>query len=217
MINFKEDVNPLYIPNIFQRVNAVMKDVKYVQKENKKVNGQYTFVSHDSVTAALHGPMSEHGIVMMPTINKLVQDGNRTVVTMDISFVNADQPDDRINLQYVGYGIDTQDKGIGKAISYAVKYALLKMFCLETGDDVEKDNIEHESIAKNPDEVKAQKKKLCDSVGGKPKYESVGKYFTMMSETYKKSVDEIVMSYVDINKFINDFSEWELANLPELQ
>jgi hypothetical protein len=34
-----------------------------------------------------------------------------------------------------GYGIDDQDKGAGKAMSYAVKYALLKTLGLETGDD----------------------------------------------------------------------------------
>lgn len=222
MINPKEENNrqllvyPNFKPlNIFQRINAVMKEVKYVQKESKKVNGQYTFASHDAVTSALHSPMAEHGIVMVPTINKLVQDGNKTIVTMDISFINADQPDDRINLQYIGYGIDASDKGVGKAISYAVKYALLKMFCLETGDDVEKDNIEHQSPANNISEVTAQKLKLLDSVGGKAKGQSVKKYLEMMADTYKKTVDEIVMTYLDPNKFAQDFNEWELATLPE--
>jgi hypothetical protein len=35
----------------------------------------------------------------------------------------------------MGYGVDPQDKGPGKAISYGVKYALLKVLGLETGDD----------------------------------------------------------------------------------
>jgi hypothetical protein len=34
-----------------------------------------------------------------------------------------------------GYGVDAQDKGPGKAMSYGVKYALLKVLGLETGDD----------------------------------------------------------------------------------
>ena len=216
MIKKNEEIKSDMPRNIYQRINAVMKEVKYIQKNEKK-SGLYSYVSHDSVSAALHAPMAEHGIVMIPTIAKLVQDGNKTIVTMDISFVNADEPTDRITLQYYGYGIDTQDKGIGKAVSYAVKYALLKMFCLETGDDVEKDNIEHESPAKNPDEVKAQKQKLVEAVGGKHKAIAVGKYFTIMSETYKKTVDELVMQYADINKFIDHFAEWELANAPQME
>lgn len=131
--------------NIYQKINAVMQEVKYVQKENKKVNGQYTFVSHDAVTGILHDPLAKYGIVMIPNTDKIVQDGNRTSVEMTISFINSDQPEDRFSIRQFGYGIDTQDKGIGKAISYAVKYALLKVFCLETGDDVEKDNIEYKT------------------------------------------------------------------------
>lgn len=137
------------IKNIYQRINAVMLEVESVQKENKKVNNQYTFVSHDAVAAALHRPMAKHGIVMIPTIAELVQDGNRTSVKMEISFVNADNGDDRINVVSYGYGIDPQDKGIGKAVSYAVKYALLKLFVLETGDDVERSNLDYKPEAKN--------------------------------------------------------------------
>lgn len=129
--------------NIYQRINQVMSEVESVQKESKKVNNQYTFVSHDAVAAALHKPMVRAGIAMIPTIASLEQDGNRTVAKMDISFVNIDNPDDKVTVNYVGYGIDQSDKGIGKAVSYAVKYALLKVFCLETGDDVEKDNTEY--------------------------------------------------------------------------
>lgn len=139
MINKKEEKHQGVL-NIYQRINAVMHDVNAVQKESKKVNNQYTFVSHDAVAAALHGPMAKHGIVMLPTVKELKQDGNRTVVCMEIAFINIDTPEDRFTINYYGYGIDPQDKGVGKAISYAVKYALLKVFCLETGDDVEKDH-----------------------------------------------------------------------------
>jgi hypothetical protein len=38
-------------------------------------------------------------------------------------------------VETIGYGVDPQDKGPGKAISYGVKYALLKVLGLETGDD----------------------------------------------------------------------------------
>ena len=131
------------IKNIYQRLSQVMAEIECVQKGPAKVNGQYTFVSHDSVAKAVHMPMVRAGIMMVPDILELIQDGNRTIVKMGISFVNVDQPEDRVVVNYTGYGIDSQDKGIGKAVSYAVKYALLKVFCLETGDDVEKDNIDH--------------------------------------------------------------------------
>lgn len=129
--------------NIYQRLNAIMIDVRAVNKQDKKVNNQYKFVSHDSVSKVLHDPLANHGVMMIPTITDLQQDGNRTAVQMEIAFVNIDKPEDRLCVNYWGYGIDQQDKGIGKAVSYAVKYCLLKTFCLETGDDVEKDNVDY--------------------------------------------------------------------------
>lgn len=133
------------IKNIFQRINQVMAVVESVNKDkDKKVNNQYSFVSHDAVAKKLHTPMVEAGIVMIPDVVQLIQTGNRTEVKMHLTFVNIDSPEDRFTVTSWGYGNDMQDKGIGKAVSYAVKYGLLKTFCLETGDDVEKDNINHD-------------------------------------------------------------------------
>ncbi len=130
--------------NIHQRVLGVMDDLHYVKKEDKKVNGQYTFASHDGVTAALHPFLVKHRIVVIPTVVEHTIDGNRTVVNVEVNFVNADVPEDKITINSIGYGIDNQDKGIGKAVSYATKYAFLKMFVLETGDDPEQDLIDHQ-------------------------------------------------------------------------
>ncbi|MBB5509601.1 ERF family protein [Paraburkholderia atlantica] len=134
--------------NIYQRMAEVMKAVAYVQKEDKKVNNQYTFVSHDAVTAKLRPALIEAGIFPVVTVKNRSQDGNRTDVTILVRFVNVDKPEEHIEVESFGYGIDPSDKGPGKAVSYAFKYALLKTFCLETGDDPERDNIEHKPAVK---------------------------------------------------------------------
>ena len=43
--------------------------------------------------------------------------------------------DDKCHTEAVGMGIDDNDKAMGKAYTYAVKYALLKLFRLRYGDD----------------------------------------------------------------------------------
>ena len=130
-------------PNIYQRILAVMGDLNYVQKGEKTVNNQYRFVSHDAVSAAVHPLLVRHGIAVIPRVVRWAQDGNRTAVDVEVDFVNVDTPDDRFTVPCFGYGIDPQDKGPGKAVSYATKYAMLKTLVLETGDDPEKDNIDH--------------------------------------------------------------------------
>lgn len=130
--------------NIYQRLVAVMSAVSYVQKEDKRVNNQYTFVSHDAVTAKIRPALLENGIATVCTVKNHIQDGNRTEVTLAVRFVNIDKPEDFVEVESFGYGIDPQDKGPGKAVSYAFKYALLKTFCLETGDDPERDSANYD-------------------------------------------------------------------------
>lgn len=128
--------------NLHQRLASVMEKVTYIQKEKK--NGMnYSIVSHDAVTAKVRPALLENGVIYYPVRCDHSQNGNRTECEMTIRFVNVDEPNDFIDVQSLGYGIDPQDKGPGKAISYAVKYALLKALGLETGDDADYDSIPH--------------------------------------------------------------------------
>lgn len=128
--------------NILQRMHEVMKVVTYIQKE-KKQNMRYSIVSHDTVTSKLRPALINAGIVYWPIEFAFNQNGNRTECTGTVRFACIDDPADYIDVATAGYGIDEQDKGPGKAISYAVKYAQLKAFALETGDDPDLDqNVE---------------------------------------------------------------------------
>lgn len=202
------------ILNIYQRIVAVMKEVKYVQKSDRKVNNMYSFVTHDSVSAALHEPMANHGIVMVPSVAELIQDGNRTIIKMEISFINADDPTDKITVHHYGYGIDPQDKGIGKAISYAVKYALLKLFCLETGDDVEKDSIDYvpkEAMVNNEllRNALTDRKKLIIELAGKENKEDLIVYIDKLKKTFKSKTEEELFLSKEAPDFVKDFVLWK--------
>jgi hypothetical protein len=124
--------------NIAQRIAAVMGEVDYVQKE-KKAGMQYTIVSHDAVTAKVRPLLHKHGVVYYPRDLHVSQDGNRTQARFTVRFENIDDRSDHIDVETFGYGVDSQDKGPGKAMSYGVKYALLKVLGLETGDDPDTD------------------------------------------------------------------------------
>jgi len=126
------------LKNIHQRLAEVMGKVTYIQKE-KKTGMRYSIVSHDAVTAKVRPPLLEVGILYYPIRCETQQMGNRTEARMTIRFVNIDDPADHIDVETFGYGLDDQDKGPGKAMSYAVKYALLKTLGLETGDDPDLD------------------------------------------------------------------------------
>jgi hypothetical protein len=124
--------------NIHQRLHAVMGEVDYIQKE-KKAGMRYSIVSHDAVTAKVRPILHKHRVLYYPLAMGIQQNGNRTEVTLTVRFVNIDDASDWIDVETAGYGIDDQDKGPGKAISYAVKYALLKALGLESGDEPDED------------------------------------------------------------------------------
>lgn len=129
-------------PNVHQRLHAAMGEVKYVQKERKQ-GMRYTIVSHDAVTALVRPALIQQGIVYYPVEMSAEQVGNRTQVLLKVRFANIDEPADFIDVPGLGYGVDDQDKGPGKAISYAVKYCLLKALGLETGDDPDLEDKPH--------------------------------------------------------------------------
>jgi hypothetical protein len=133
------------ILNLHQRMAAVMREVTYIQKETKQ-GMQYKIVSHDKVTAKVRPALLANGVIYYPIRCDTAQNGNRTECNMTVRFANIDDPQDFIDVESCGHGIDTQDKGPGKAQSYAVKYALLKALGLETGDDADHDSIEHNRV-----------------------------------------------------------------------
>jgi hypothetical protein len=135
--------------NIAQRIAAVMGEVDYIQKE-KKQGMNYSIVSHDKVTALVRPALHRHGVICYPRDLKVAQSGNRTEAVFTVRFENIDDRSDYIDVETMGYGVDPQDKGPGKAISYGVKYAYLKCLGLETGDDpdeVQDTRANHEPIA----------------------------------------------------------------------
>jgi hypothetical protein len=133
--------------NVYQRLNKVRATVGYLHKD-KEVAGRYKAVTHDSVTAAVRGPFIEHGIMVVPSIENSAMVKSDTLTAKGIpiwrfearfkvSFVNIDKPDDRIDIILDSHALDEGDKAPGKATSYAVKYAMLKLLSIETGEEEE--------------------------------------------------------------------------------
>lgn len=134
--------------NIYQRIHAIMQDLTYIQKGEKKVNNQYSYVSHDDVSKEVHKVAVKHRVdisvdVVESSIELVATKAGPQFLSkakVDVTFLNIDDPQDfTCSKGMFGMGLDPQDKGPGKAISYACKFACLKRFLLETGDDPEHD------------------------------------------------------------------------------
>jgi hypothetical protein len=142
--------------NIYQRINAVMKKVEYVQKDasvSAGAGGSYKAVTHDMVTAVIRPYLVEFGIVVRPELLKgemlqlkavknEAKDGtghNMHLYSAEyaIHFVNMDKPEDFLTVTVSGHANDSGDKSTGKCLSICTKNAFLKLFSLETGENDE--------------------------------------------------------------------------------
>lgn len=140
--------------NIYQRVNEVRKAVDYVQKSKRVGEGGYLAVTHDNVTALTREHFVKHGVVIIPNLirSKVELTGTNTsrgvpfirfeaVYRFDV--VNADDPGDRFHVEIEAHALDQGDKAPGKVLSYAKKYAVLKLLELESGEEEEDRQDQH--------------------------------------------------------------------------
>ena len=140
------------VKNIYQRINAVMKDVAYIQKDKDVTGGgsSYKAVTHDQVVSAVRASLVTHGIVIEPRQISgefiVMRDLNATPTPIkmglysgcyEIHFVNMDNPEQRTKVEVQAHASDNGDKAPGKAMTYAVKTAVVKQFYFETGENDE--------------------------------------------------------------------------------
>ena len=125
--------------NIYQRINAVMKETDYLQKKGA---AQGKGVKYDEVIAMLRDLLIKHGVVMVvrQTSLEAVKENGKQVVyqgSYEMDLINMDEPKEVVTHSAFGQGMDGGDKAAGKAHTYAVKIMLVKAFGIETGDDEE--------------------------------------------------------------------------------
>lgn len=188
--------------NIFQRISAVMQDVQYLAKDDQIEFGKtkYRAISEEKVTTTIRKSLITHGIVIVPVKQEHSKDGVLTTVDVTYRIQNIENKNDYIEAVSSGTGVDTQDKGVGKAMTYAYKYLLLRTFAIPTGEDPEKessaeldDRFSRERKVEYIDDIK--KKVLLDSlevIGCD--IESTLKYFQKKyPDTAPHSIDEITL------------------------
>lgn len=139
-------------PNIYQRINAVMQEVEYVQKDRAVSGGgqNYKAVTHDQVVSVARKSLVKHGVMIAPNqiggeflvmrnINATPQPIKMGLYSgwYEIAFINIDDGLDRIIVKIEAHAQDNGDKATGKALTYATKAAILKVLCLETGENDE--------------------------------------------------------------------------------
>lgn len=126
--------------NVYQKIAEVMKRVQYLSKDDKVEfkSTNYRAISEEKVTTAVRAAMVEVGLVILPVEQRRERIGQITSVDTKYRIQNIEDPDDYVIVVSSGDGADSQDKGAGKAMTYAYKYMMLRSFSIPTGEDPDK-------------------------------------------------------------------------------
>lgn len=140
--------------NIYEKINAIMEAVESLQKDGKVAfgNTRYNYLSEAKTTAEMRKQLIKYKLILLPIHADETKDGQITKGMYTYRLLNAENPEEYIDLQAGGQGHDSADKGSGKASSYAYKYLLWRTFAIPSSDDpdqVSSDEIKEQEALKN--------------------------------------------------------------------
>ena len=139
---------------IHQKIFDMQQSMKDVLQGEQRPGMNYKPVPHWEVTEKVKESAMEHGLLILPYIKSSSHEGNDTWVTVAIQITDIDTGEQIVIGDYVGQGRDTQDKGAGKATSYAIKTAYLKIFLLNVTDDTESEQEQDITVKLLQDQLK---------------------------------------------------------------
>ncbi|WP_459187246.1 ERF family protein [Parabacteroides sp. APC149_11_2_Y6] len=155
--------------NLYQRIQAVSNEIKNIEKNMTVGKGNYAYKAVQDIDVVLEVKKAEakYGLVSIPIKQELVKSeiievvkdgGGKSIQYMDIvkmtlRIINLDKTDEFVDVESFGRGLDSGDKGFGKASTYARKYALLNAYKIATGEDPD-ENKSKEQVPVTFDEIK---------------------------------------------------------------
>ena len=136
--------------NIQQKLVEVRKSIHGFNKDTKGFG--FDYVSGSQILRAIKDKMDELGVLLIPRVDYdtlhwekheyVTKKGEKKldfIITMKMKYtwVNAEDPEDKIEIDWVCIGQQTDDiaKAVGTAMTYNERYFLLKFLGLPTDED----------------------------------------------------------------------------------
>jgi hypothetical protein len=122
---------------LYKKLMEVRRSVDYLQKLQKNEQQKFDYVSSSQVLGTIRVKMNELGLLLRPQVIKATfhpkgtEKMHVTELKMTMTWVDAESGEKEVNLWY-SQGTDQHEKGVGKALTYAEKFFILKYFNIPT-------------------------------------------------------------------------------------
>lgn len=218
--------------NIAKAIVAVMQEVKGMEKNSRVGSGgnAYNGTKDQDVKEVFNEALAKNGLCILPTgieeetqIDRWQQEetwGNKTQIKTKQSvftkvktkYLLLHSSGESIEIAGYGHGVDTQDKGAGKATTYALKNALLYAFLTPVGKIDDTDPTHSNDIPVPPNTKGAQPQQTTPQLPVLAEgSEDWNKVVQFLAEGKLKSVGQIQKNFlvtkemaIKINKMIAD-------------
>lgn len=138
---------------IYKKLIAINQELEFIPKEKKNLQQGYNFRGIDDMYNALHPLFAKHGVfitsekVSSVREERSTKSGNALIYSiMDYKFTFHAEDGSSVSSIVTGEAMDSGDKSANKAISAALKYALMQMFLIPTEEqkDIDPDINTHD-------------------------------------------------------------------------
>lgn len=130
---------------IFKKMSDVMRDVGSVGKDSTNSSQGYKFRGIDALLNAVHPALVKHGVIIVPSVidskvemREVTRSNGKTGldkhVQLRVLFSFFAEDGSNITACTEGEGLDSGDKATNKAMSGALKYALIQTLSIPTED-----------------------------------------------------------------------------------
>ena len=208
--------------NIFRKMLTATNEIQTVAKNlNVQVgnSSSYKAVSERDILDAVKPIEFKNGIYSYPLSRNIVETNileteskygvrKQLMIRLEVvyRFVNVDNPEEYIDITSYADGIDSGDKAIGKAMTYADKYALMKAYKISTGEDPDQSASE-DLKAVNSQKSQQKTKKVIDKWGNE-----VEKRYTPASKEQLAYIADIYKGE-NLNRLLEKYQADDITEL----
>ena len=133
--------------NIYEKLLTITAELTKVAKNLQVGEGKYAYkaVGEADILASVRPLEEKYKVYSYPYKRTVLETGELETKTGTKNlflrietiyrFVNVENPSEFVDITSYGDGVDSQDKSVGKAMTYSDKYALMKAYKIMTGED----------------------------------------------------------------------------------
>lgn len=126
---------------IYAAMIGIMGKCSAIGKGRRNEQQNYNFRGIDDVANELHNHFSDQGVFILPEVLEINQVERQTqrggaifYTTVKVKYTFMADDGSFVTVTTVGEGMDSADKSTNKAVSAALKYALIQIFLIPTKD-----------------------------------------------------------------------------------